>query len=433
MKSLLLGSACILALALLPNLAAAQGGDKIPLTTKGKMVAPDGCAVRCTFDKQMVEGKPVDTRAETRSDDKPAFPGQTRAPYHKTVPVKVTTLASDLDNPFALGQLPDGRFLVTEKPGRIRLLNKDGSSDKTISEGLPPILSRGQVGLLDIAVDPKFAANHRIFFTYMHRVDADNSAMAVGSAVLDEAKGALSDVKTIYQTAYYPNATAVNAGSRIAIDPKDGSLFVIMGDRSTGDPVWLAAQQPGTALGKLIHITPEGKPAPGNPAGGLPENYNSGHRSEQGLAFAPDGRLWEVEDGPRGGDELNLMKPGLNYGWPTVTHSINYPGTLIGEGLTQKEGVEEPRYYWNPVIAPSGLAFYKGTLFPQWQHSVLVGGLTGQAIFRLELGAGDKVVNEEPLLAGLKQRIRDVRVFNDGAVYAVTDGPNAKLLKLTPQ
>ena len=432
MKSLLLGSACLMALALLPGVASAQGGDKIPLTTKGKMVTPDGCAVRCSFDKQAVEGQPVDNRPETRTDDHPAFPGQTRAPYHKTATVKVTTLASDLDNPFAVAQLPDGRFLVTEKPGRIRLLNKDGGSDKTM-DGLPPILSRGQVGLLDIAVDPQYASNHRIFFTFMAKVDNDNSAMAVGSASLDEAKGALSDVKTIYKTAYYPNSTAVNAGSRLAIDPKDGSLFVIMGDRSNGDPVWLAAQQPDTALGKLIHITADGKPAPGNPKMGLPENYNSGHRSEQGLAFAPDGRLWEVEDGPRGGDELNLMKPGLNYGWPTVFHGINYPGTLIDEGLTQKEGVEEPRYYWNPVIAPSGLAFYKGNLFPQWQHSVLVGGLTGQAIFRLELGVGDKVVNEEALIADLKQRIRDVRVFNDGAVYALTDGPNAKLLKLTPQ
>ena len=267
----------------------------------------------------------------------------------------------------------------------------------------------------------------------MAKTDADNSAMAVGSAVLNEAKGQLTDVKTIYKTAFYPNATAVNAGSRLAIDPKDGSLFVIIGDRSTGDPVWLAAQQPDTALGKLIHITADGKPAAGNPKMGLPENYNSGHRSEQGLAFAPDGRLWETENGPRGGDELNLMKPGLNYGWPTVTHSINYPGTLIGDGTTQKDGVEEPRYYWNPIIAPAGLAFYKGNLFPQWKNSVLVGGLTGQAIFRLEVGKDDKVVNEEALLTDVNARIRDVRVFNDGAVYALTDGANAKLLKLTPQ
>lgn len=430
MKSLLLGST--LAALALSSPAFAQGADKIPLTIKGKMVTPDGCAVRCAFDKQQVEGKPVDTRAETRGDDKPAFPGQTRAPYHKSVAVKVTTLSSTLDNPFALAQLPSGRFLVTEKPGRIRILNKDGSNYETAGD-LPPMLVRGQVGLLDIAVDPKFASNHRIFFTFMARSDADNSAMAVGSAILNEAKGQLSDVKTIYKTNFYPNATAVNAGSRIAIDPKDGSLFVIIGDRSTGDPVWLAAQEPGTALGKLIHITADGKPASGNAKFGLPEIYNIGHRSEQGLAFAPDGRLWEIEHGPRGGDELNLMKPGLNYGWPIVTHSINYPGTLIGDGDTQKEGVEEPRYYWNPVIAPSGLAFYKGTLFPQWQNSVLVGGLTGQALFRLELGAGDKVVNEEPLLADRKERIRDVRVFNDGAVYVVTDGPNAKLLKLTPQ
>ena len=432
MKSFLLGSACVLAVALIPNLVAAQGADKIPLTTKGKMVAPDGCPVRCTFDKQTVEGQPIDTRPQTRADHNPAFPGQTRAPYHKTANVKVTTLASDLDNPWALAQLPSGRFLVTEKPGRIRILNKDGTSYETLRD-LPPILYRGQAGLLDLAVDPKYSANHRIFFTFMAKTDADNSAMAVGSAVLNEAKGQLSDVKTIYKTAYYPNATAVNAGSRLAIDPKDRSIFVIIGDRSTGDPVWLAAQQPDTALGKLIHITADGKPVASNSKTGLAENYNSGHRSEQGLAFAPDGRLWETENGPRGGDELNLMKPGVNYGWPISTHSINYPGTLIGEGTTQKDGVEEPRYYWNPIIAPAGLAFYKGNLFPQWKNSVLVGGLTGQAIFRLELGKDDKVVNEEALLTDVNARIRDVRVFNDGAVYALTDGANAKLLKLTPQ
>ena len=197
--------------------------------------------------------------------------------------------------------MPDGRFLITEKPGRMRLLNKDGSSYETITD-LPPIFSRGQVGLLDVVLDPKFASNHRIFFTYMRPTDAANCAMAVGSATLNETKGQLNNVKTIFQTAPYANATAVNAGSRIAIGPRDGSLFVIIGDRSDGDPVWDLAQKTDNDLGKLIHITPDGKPAPGNPKMGLPEIYNIGHRSEQGLTFAPDGRLWEVEDGPRGGD-----------------------------------------------------------------------------------------------------------------------------------
>ena len=157
-----------------------------------------------------------------------------------------------------------------------------------------------------------------------------------------------------------------------------------------------------------------------------------GHRTPQGIAFAPDGRLWETEHGPRGGDELNLIEKGKNYGWPVIVHGINYPGTKIGEGIVEKAGLEQPRYYWDPVIAPSGLAFYQGNLFPQWKTSVLVGGMAGRGLFRLELGKDDKVVNEEALLTDLNERIRDVRVFQDGAVYVLTDGPGAKLLKLTP-
>jgi glucose/arabinose dehydrogenase len=398
----------------------------------GRAVTPGiSCQVRCNFEKRLVEGQPIDTRLTQLPGDHPVFPGQTRAPYHKTVDLKVTTVASNLDNPFAVAQLPSGRFLVTEKPGRMRLLNKDGSSYETITD-LPPILSRGQVGLLDVVLDPKFAGNHRIFFTYMRPTDGSNSAMAVASATLNETKGQLGDVKTIFQTGAYPNVTAVNAGSRIAIDPKDGSLFVIIGDRSNGDPVWDLAQKTDNDLGKLIHITADGKPAPGNPKMGLPEIYNIGHRSEQGLIFAPDGRLWETENGPRGGDKLLIMQPGKNYGWPVYNHGINYPGTLIGDGVVEKTGMEQPRYYWDPAIAPSGLAFYKGNLFPQWKNSVLTGSLAAQNLFRLELTKDDTVKNEEPLLTALNQRIRDVRVFNDGAVYVLTDGRDAKLLKLTP-
>lgn len=429
-KLLLAGAATAL---LLPAMALGQdAGRAIPFTKKGAMVAPPGsCPVRCAPERSLTEGQPVERRPATLPTDKPAFPGQTRAPYHKTVDVRVATVAQDLDNPFAVAILPDGRFLVTEKPGRIRILNKDGSSYETITD-LPPMTVRGQVGLLDIAADRNYAANHRIFFSYMRKIDANTCAMAVASATLNETRGSLSDLKTIFQTAPYANNTAVNAGSRIAQSPRDGTLFVIIGDRSTGDPVWLAAQQKDNDLGKLIHITVDGKPAPGNPKIGLPEVYTMGHRSEQGLAFAPDGRLWEIEDGPRGGDELNLMKPGLNYGWPVILHGINYPGTIIGDGQTEKEGMEQPRYYWNPVIAPSGLAFYTGNLFPQWRGSVLVGGLTSQSLERLTLGRDDKVVNEEPLLTDLHQRIRDVRVGKDGAVYVLTDGNGAKLLKLTP-
>ena len=387
---------------------------------------------RRSFEKFTVEGQPIDRRPPELDTDHPVFPGQTHAPYHKTTDVAVTTIASGLDNPWAVALLPSGRFLITEKPGRLRILNRDGSALHTITANLPPVYFRGQAGLLDVALDRNFQSNHRIFFVYMRTIDADNCVQAVDSATLDEDAGTLSNVHTIFQGTPFTNRAVSQTGSRIAIDPKDGNLFVALGDRSTGDPIPMQAQQPDKYLGKVIHITPEGKPAPGNPALGLPEVWSMGHRTPQGLTFAPDGRLWEVEHGPRGGDELNLIEKGKNYGWPVIVHGINYPGTKIGDAIVEKPGLEQPRYFWDPVIAPSGLVFYRGDLFPQWKTSVLVGGLAGQAIFRLALDNDDKVVNEEPLLTDLNQRIRDVRVFQDGAVYVLTDGAGGKLLKLTP-
>jgi glucose/arabinose dehydrogenase len=390
-------------------------------------------ANRRTFEKFTIEGQPVDRRATELETDHPVFPGQTRAPYHKTTDVAITTIASGLDTPWAVELLPSGRFLITEKPGRLRILNKDGSPLHTITANMPPVFYRGQAGLLDVALDRNFSSNHRIFYVYMRIVDADTSVHAVDSATLDEGAGTLSSVQTIFRGTPFTNQRTSQLGSRIAIDPKDGNLFVSLGDRSGGDPIPLQAQQMDNYLGKVIHITPEGKPAPGNPSLGRPEVWSMGHRTPQGLTFAPDGRLWEVEHGPRGGDELNLIERGKNYGWPVIVHGINYPGTKIGEAIVEKPGLEQPRYYWDPVIAPSALVFYQGTLFPQWKSSVLVGALAGQAIFRLELDKNDKVVNEEPVLMDLNQRIRDVRVFQDGAVYVLTEGAGGKLLKLTPK
>jgi aldose sugar dehydrogenase len=387
---------------------------------------------RPTFEIFRVEGQPIDRRPPELDTDHPVFPGQTHAPYHKSVDVSVGTIASNLEVPWAVALLPSGRFLITEKPGRFRILNSDGSSFRTITENLPPIHVRGQSGLLDVALDRNYGTNHRIFFTYVRNVDADSAALAVASAVLDEGAGRLSNVTTLLQTIPVTKSAGSQVGARIAIDPKDGNLFVSIGDRSTGDPIPLQAQQRDTYLGKIVHITPEGKAAPGNPSMGLPEIWSMAHRTPEGLAFAPDGRLWETEHGPRGGDELNLIERGKNYGWPIILHGINYPGTKIGEGIVEKAGLEQSRYYWDPIIAPSGLAFYQGNLFPQWRTSVLVGALAGKAILRLELGKDDKVVSEEPLLRDLNERIRDVRVFQDGAVYVLTDSPNGRLLKLTP-
>jgi glucose/arabinose dehydrogenase len=388
---------------------------------------------RRTFEKFTIEGQPVDRRAPELDTDHPVFPGQTRAPYYKTVDVEVTTIASGLDVPWAVELLPSGRFLITEKAGRLRILNQDGSTLHTITANMPPVYFRGQAGLLDVALDKDFARNHRIFFVYLRNIDAQTCAHAVDSAILDETAGTISDVTTIFRAAPFTNRAVSQSGSRIAIDPKDGTLFVAVGDRSTGDPLPLQAQHLDTYLGKVIHISPDGTPAAGNPSLGLPGTWSMGHRTPQGLTFAPDGRLWEVEHGPRGGDELNLIEKGKNYGWPVIVHGINYPGTKIGEGIVEKPGMEQPRYYWDPVIAPSALAFYKGNLFPQWRSSALVGALAGQALFRLELGKDDKVVNEEPLLMDLGARIRDVQVFPDGAVYVLTEGANGRLLKVTPK
>jgi glucose/arabinose dehydrogenase len=390
-------------------------------------------ATRRTFEKFTVEGQPVDRRPPELDTDHPVFPGQTRAPYHKTVDVAVTTIASGLDVPWAVELLPSGRFLVTEKAGRLRILNADGSTVHTITANMPPVYFRGQAGLLDVALDKDFARNHRIFFVYLRNLDAENCAHAVDSAILDETAGTVSNVTTIFQAAPFTNRAVSQSGSRIVVDPKDGTLFVAVGDRSTGDPLPLQAQHLDTYLGKVIHITPEGKPAAGNPSLGLPGTWTMGHRTPQGLALAPDGRLWEVEHGPRGGDELNLIEKGKNYGWPVIVHGINYPGTKIGEAIVEKPGMEQPRYYWDPIIAPSSLAFYQGSLFPQWKGHALIGALAGQALFRLELDKNDKVVNEEPLLMDLGARIRDVQVFPDGAIYVLTEGAGGKLLKVTPK
>jgi glucose/arabinose dehydrogenase len=396
-----------------------------------------------------IDGQPIERRPPEKSDDRPAFAEQTRAPYHASAPFKVTTLIDNLPAPWSLTFLPDGKILLTERlPGSIRILDKRGVLSEPVA-GVAALMSPAakDVGLLDVVLDPHFAANHQIFFTFFDFVDNTDSNTYVVRAKLDEAKCAVSDAKVIFraQPAMPSKRLGGKTGGRIAIAP-DGSLFVTIGDRSDSPP-WDVAQRMDTDLGKIIHITADGAPAPDNPfigkAGVLPEIWAIGTRSQEGLAFDPKtGHLWETEHGPRGGDELNIIEKGKNYGWPVIVHGIDYPGNAIGEGITHKEGMEEPVYYWDPVIAPSGLAFYSGTLFPQWQGSVFVGGLRGMMLDRLTI-VNDKVVAEEPLLTDLRARIRDVRVGPDGAVYVLTDSgtasisprtpPTSKLLKLTPK
>ena len=417
----------LLAAALLPTLLAAQTAPYPPTQT------PRPRPNRVFPPPVTVPGQPIETRPPEKSDDKPAFAGQTRAPYQKTVDYTVTTLTDNLHTPWSFAFLPDGKFLITEKPGAMRILDKAGNLSAPLT-GVPAVSAIGQVGMLDVALDPHYSSNKRIFFTFSQPLGDTNSTIVVARAHLDEAAAALKDVKVIFSSQPdLPRQRSANEGGRIAIG-RDGNLFVTIGDRSQSPP-WDMAQKFDTDLGKVIHITPDGKAAPGNPfigkSGALPEIWSYGHRSEEGLAFNPNtGELWETEHGPRGGDELNTPKAGKNYGWPVIVHGIDYPGETIGQGITAKEGMEQPHYYWDPVIAPSGLAFYHGNLFPSWKNSVFVGALRGQMLDRLSL-SGTKVTGEEPLLVDLHARIRDVRIGPEGAVYVLNDKDT--LLKLTPK
>ena len=397
----------------------------------------------------LVEGQPVERRQPEKKDDQPTFPQQTRAPYHASAPFQITTLIDTLPAPWSLAFLPDGKILLTERlPGSIRILDTRGVLSAPVA-GVSALMAPDakDIGVLDVVLDPHFAANHQIFFTFYDYINGTNSNTWVARGQLDEANLALIGAKVIFraQPAMPSKRLGGKTGGRIAIAPDD-TLFVTTGDRSDSPP-WDVAQRLDNHLGKIIHITADGAPAPDNPflgkSGVLPEIWSYGIRSPEGLAFDPKtGRLWENEHGPRGGDELNIIAKGKNYGWPVVVHGIDYPGAAIGEGVVHRDGMEDPVYYWDPVIAPSGLAFYTGTLFPQWQGSLFVGGLGGRVLDRLAI-VNDKVVAEEPLLMDLHARIRDVRVGPDGAVYVLTDSgtatvspntpPTSKLLKLTPK
>jgi len=381
----------------------------------------------------LIEGQPIENRAPEKADDKPLFPQQTRAPYRSTTPFKVTTLTDKLHLPWSLAFLPDGALLIAEKePGNLRILDQQGNLSAPLA-GLDSLTEPGKLGLLDVVLDPSFARNHCIYFAFFERLAEGYSNTNIARARLDGTK--IADVTVIFRAipALPVKNFSMKQGGRIAIG-HDHNLYVAIGDRDTGTP-WDVAQKLDNHLGKTIRITSAGRPAPGNPfltrKGALPEIWSSGHRSPEALALDPrTGRLWETEHGPRGGDELNLIEKGKNYGWPVITHGVDYPGTPIGAGITAKEGMEQPVYYWDPVIAPSGMAFYQGSLFPQWRNSLFVGALRGRMLDRLEM-SGDKIIAEEPLLTNLHARIRDVRQGPDGAVYVLTEADS--LLKLIPK
>lgn len=367
--------------------------------------------------------------APNAPDQRPAFDGQTRAPIiDQNVHLNSQKIADGLVHPWGMAQLPDGSWLVTERPGRLRLISTDGAVSNPIA-GLPEVDARGQGGLLDVVVRDDFTQTRQVWWSYAEPREERRNATAVATGVLSEDGGELTDVRVIFRQNPAWSSTA-HFGSRLVFD-RDGMLFVTTGDRSQPQPRVLA-QDVGTHIGKVLRIHPQGGAAEGNPEieGGQPEVWSYGHRNVQAAALDPHGNLWIVEHGPRGGDELNQPQAGLNYGWPVITYGLDYSGRAIGEGLTAQDGMEQPVYYWDPVIAPSGMVFYQGGLFAHWQGDLLIGGLVGQALVRLTLAEG-RVTGEARYLQG-HGRIRDVDIAADGAIMVLTDGRNGALHRVTP-
>ena len=372
---------------------------------------------------------PVETE-RPNTNYKPAFEGQTRIAGVKTkTPYQVDKLTSSLKSPWAIIPLPDGRLLITEKAGVMQIYDQTGLKIKTI-EGFPKVDDRGQGGLLDVALDPEFESNQMIYWSFSEPQSDGKNLMAVAKGKLNENAGKVEDVKVIFRATPALKSN-LHFGSRLVFD-KDGYLFVSTGERSILEGR-VQAQDLKSGLGKIFKMTKEGEPAPGNPfinqKGAIPQIYSYGHRNAQGLDIHPEtGDLWETEFGPRGGDELNLIQAGKDYGWPTITYGIEYSGENIGSPpIQQKEGMEQPVYYWDPVLSPSGMTFYKGEAIPEWKNNLFIGGLSSQHIARIVI-ENNKVVGEERLLVDEKQRFRDL-AYVDGMLFAVTDQGNLYRIK----
>lgn len=375
-------------------------------------------------------GTPVETNA-ANTNYRPAFTGQTRINGVKTSSViSSIILTSGLSSPWGITGLPDGRLLVTQKGGTMRIVTNTGSVGSAIT-GLPAVNSGEQGGLLGVCIDPQFSSNRMIYWAFSENV-AGGTVTAVAKGRLSDNEATVENATVIYRAAPASNST-LHYGGRILFDAT-GNLLVSTGDKSNPATRPLA-QSVSAALGKIVRITTNGLPAPGNPtfsgSGALPELYSIGHRNPQGMALHPvSGDLWQSEHGPRGGDEINRVQPGLNYGWPTITYGIEYGGQTIGTGIQQQNGLEQPVYYWDPVISPSGMTFYRGNRVPEWENNLFIGALSGQHIARLVI-ENNRVTGEERLLSGENQRFRDITQGTDGALYAVTDG--GRLYKIDRQ
>ena len=406
MRIQLLAAAVVLAVAGAANIAAAQG---------------------------------VDPRPPNNPEQKPALPGQTDAPETKSnVAFDVVTVAEGLQNPWSLAFLPGGKMLVTERPGRLRVVSADGTLSAAVA-GMPAVFSRGQGGLLDVVLDPAFAKTNLIYWSFSEpQADGTNNTAVARGKFVDEATAPRVDaVQVIYHQRPSLNSP-LHFGSRLVFG-RDGTLFITQGERSI-IPGRMQAQKMDSGLGKIVRINADGSIPKDNPfvgkEGVLPEIWSFGHRNVQAATLHPTtGELWESEYGARGGDEVNIARKGKDYGWPTIAYGIEYRGGPITGGLTQQAGMEQPLDSWDPIIGPSGRIFYTGTLFPAWKGNLFIGGHGTSDLVRLVI-EGEKVVGEERLLKDLQpkpERIRDVRQGPDGAIYMVTDSATGRIIKLVPK
>ena len=397
------------------------------------MVALFISAVAC----QRSNAQSADPRPANDTSQKPAFAGQTDAPERKAnVNFQVVTVADGINTGWAFAFLPNGKMLVTERGGNLLVVGTDGSKSPPVT-GLPPVDARGQGGLLDVALDPDFATNNVIYWSFSEPQEGgqNNTAVARGRFV-DGPAPRVEGVQVIYHQVP-AMASRAHFGSRLVFG-RDKTLFVTQGDRSF-EPGRMQSQDKNSLVGKFVRINRDGSIPADNPfvgqSGVRPEIWTIGHRNAQAAALHPTtGELWAIEHGTRGGDELNIPRKGKDYGWPTIAYGIEYRGQPILGGITAKEGMEQPIYYWDPVIGPSGMAFYTADLFPAWKGSLFVGGHATYDLVRLSLD-GDRVVGEERLLKDVEPRphVRDVRQGPDGALYVLTDSTSGKLLKLVPR
>ena len=364
---------------------------------------------------------PVETNPPN-TNYSPAFSGQTRINRVRTVSdYQVNSLTTNLSNPWGITALPDGRLLITEKAGRMRIVTPTTGEVSNPISGIPTVNSAGQGGLLGLCLDPAFASNRMVYWVFSESVSG-GTVTSVAKARLANNETSMEGISVIYRsnTPYNGN---LHYGGRVVFD-RTGNLIVSIGERSSSE-IRTMAQSANSSLGKVVRITTNGQPASGNPifsqSNALPELFTMGHRNPQGLAVHPvTGDVWQSEHGPRGGDEINRLQAGSNYGWPVVTYGIEYGGQAIGSAIQQQNGMEQPVYYWDPVVSPSGMTFYSGNRVPEWQNNLFIGSLSGTHIVRLVI-ENNKVTGEERLLSNEGQRFRDITQGIDGALYAITD------------